>query len=114
MIRLVQISHPALGKHVAVVDEPRLRFVAGFSSMYELAMEAIRQDKRIAQLIDVKRGSESLEYEPIYKGLSAWTLLPPLTHPDPAHCLVTGTGLTHKKSAENRQAMHGDPWQLTD
>ena len=28
-------------------------------------------------------------------------------HPDePARCLVSGTGLTHKASAENRQAMH--------
>jgi len=28
-------------------------------------------------------------------------------HPnEPASCLVTGTGLTHRKSAENRQAMH--------
>src|SRR5205823_8212792 len=28
-------------------------------------------------------------------------------HPDePGRCLVTGTGLTHKASAENRQAMH--------
>jgi hypothetical protein len=33
-------------------------------------------------------------------------LLPPLTHPDPAHCLVTGTGLTHLGSAAARDAMH--------
>ena len=33
-------------------------------------------------------------------------LLPPLTHPDPAHCLVTGTGLTHLGSADTRSAMH--------
>ena len=33
-------------------------------------------------------------------------LLPPLTHTDPAHCLVTGTGLTHLGSADTRSAMH--------
>ena len=33
-------------------------------------------------------------------------LLPPLTHPDPAHCLVSGTGLTHLGSAAARDAMH--------
>ncbi len=33
-------------------------------------------------------------------------LLPPLTHPDPAHCLVSGTGLTHLGSAAARDSMH--------
>ena len=114
MIRLVQISHPTLGQHVACVDEPRLRFVPGLATTYELATEAIKRGMKIADLVRERAPTDSIEYEPVYKGLSAWTLLPPLTHPDPAHCFVTGTGLTHKKSAENRQAMHGDPWELTD
>jgi hypothetical protein len=33
-------------------------------------------------------------------------LLPPITHPDPAHMLVTGTGLTHLGSASTRSSMH--------
>ena len=33
-------------------------------------------------------------------------LLPPLDHPDAAHCTVTGTGLTHLGSADTRDAMH--------
>src|SRR5690606_35462950 len=33
-------------------------------------------------------------------------VLAPLHHPDPAHCLVTGTGLTHLGSATARDAMH--------
>ena len=33
-------------------------------------------------------------------------LLPPLDHPDPAHMLVSGTGLTHLGSAESRDKMH--------
>jgi hypothetical protein len=33
-------------------------------------------------------------------------LLPPLDHPDPAHCFVTGTGLTHLGSAQARDSMH--------
>jgi hypothetical protein len=33
--------------------------------------------------------------------------MPAFDHPhEPARCLVTGTGLTHRASAENRQAMH--------
>ncbi|QMW24579.1 FAH family protein [Sandaracinobacteroides saxicola] len=33
-------------------------------------------------------------------------LLPPLTHPDPRRCLVSGTGLTHRGSADTRALMH--------
>jgi hypothetical protein len=44
-------------------------------------------------------------------------LLPAYDHPEePARCLVTGTGLTHKASAANRQAMHAGakPAVVTD
>src|SRR2546430_1928952 len=51
--------------------------------------------------------SQTLEYDPVYELRSPWQLLPPFDHPqEPARCLVTGTGLTHKASAENRQSMH--------
>ena len=39
---------------------------------------------------------------------------PSIDHPEPAHCLVSGTGLTHLKSASNRQAMHAGVQQVTD
>src|SRR5439155_9215735 len=55
-----------------------------------------------------------LDYDPIYRLESAWRLLPPFTHPEPSRCLVTGTGLTHKASADNRQAMHRNPEELSD
>jgi hypothetical protein len=38
--------------------------------------------------------------------LSAVTLLAPIDHDDPAHLLVSGTGLTHLGSAEGRDKMH--------
>ena len=45
-------------------------------------------------------------------------MLPPLDHDDPAHCLVSGTGLTHLGSAATRDRMHqqnqGDETALTD
>jgi hypothetical protein len=33
-------------------------------------------------------------------------LLPPVTHPDPRRCLVSGTGLTHRGGADARALMH--------
>ena len=38
--------------------------------------------------------------------LATVTLLPPIDHADPAHLLMTGTGLTHLGSAEGRDQMH--------
>ena len=38
--------------------------------------------------------------------LDAVELLAPIDHPDPAHLLLTGTGLTHLGSAEGRDKMH--------
>ncbi len=38
--------------------------------------------------------------------LARGRVLPPIDHPDPAHLLVTGTGLTHLGSAATRDSMH--------
>jgi hypothetical protein len=59
--------------------------------------------------------SELLDYPKIYSGDSVWRILPPLDHPaEPARCMVSGTGLSHIRSAANRQAMHGTSEQITD
>jgi len=56
-----------------------------------------------------------LLYDEVYAGTSPWRLTAPVDHPEPAHCLVSGTGLTHLGSAAHRQAMHGkDDADLTD
>jgi hypothetical protein len=38
-------------------------------------------------------------------GKQGW-LLPPLDHPDPGHCYIGGTGLTHLGSTQARDQMH--------
>src|SRR5205823_6092361 len=82
---------------------------------YELAHAAIAQNHKIADILADNPPTESIDYEPVYRSASAWRLLSPIHHPtDPAHCFITGTGLTHKASAENRQSMHGKPADLTD
>jgi hypothetical protein len=85
----------------------RLRLLAGVYSAYELAQSALARGIALEQTATGLAGKELLEYDPIYSGSSPWRILPAFDHPEePARCLVTGTGLTHKKSAENRQAMH--------
>lgn len=114
-VRLVQISHARLGRRVGVVDEPRLRVLAGASSVYELALQAIRAGARLEDVIGPAAGGDALDYDEVYHGRSEWTLLPPFDYPGEAsRCFVTGTGLTHKASVETRQAMHGQTAVETD
>src|SRR5262249_33156037 len=107
MLRLVQLLDEEQGRRVAVVEEPHLRPLAKWRTVYEWAQEAIRTGRTIADVISTDAVVAPLEYSAVYEGRSPWKLMPPIDHPDePGRCLVTGTGLTHKASAENRNAMH--------
>lgn len=112
--RLVQIRHGS-ERRVARVDEPHLQLLSDAPSIYALAIEAATSATRLEQLIDARLTSDRLPYDEVYAGASPWRLLPPIDHPEPTRCLVSGTGLTHLGSATHRQAMHGkDDADLTD
>ena len=106
-MRLVQLRHPSQERKVALVQEPDLIVLKNYTSIFEMAGKAIDSDGDISRLVLEALSSERLTYDPIYDGNSEWKLLPAFDHPsDPMHCMISGTGLTHKASAENRQAMH--------
>jgi len=105
-MRVVQIQNGA-NRRVALVEEPRLKLLSGVKSVYELAAAADSKGTSLSQFIRKSVTDESLNYDEVYHGNSAWKLLPPMDHPqEPARCLISGTGLTHLGSAKNRQAMH--------
>src|SRR5262245_10759268 len=107
VMRLVQLEHPAKGRKVAVVEEPDLRVLSRGTTVYALAQTAIAAGGSLADGVADDRSRATLDYAALDAGQSPWRLLAPCEHPEePARCLVTGTGLTHKASAENRQAMH--------
>jgi hypothetical protein len=117
MLRLTQLKHPASGRRVALVEEPQLRLLRGYDSIYRLAQAALEATRPLEKFANEAVTADSLDYAAVHSGKSEWRLLPAFDHPDePARCLVTGTGLTHKASAENRQAMHAaeKPTALTD
>ncbi|GEO04374.1 hypothetical protein AAE02nite_20380 [Adhaeribacter aerolatus] len=106
-IRLVQIMHPQLGRQVGLVQEPFLVLLQQVRSVYNLALEAINTKNKVAAIIQSRLSAETLDYDAVYQGLSDWRLLPAFDHPEnPMNCIVSGTGLTHKNSALNRQMMH--------
>jgi hypothetical protein len=97
-----------------MVEEPYLRLLDDAVSVSELAFRAVSNGSAAGLLEEVRPSGDVLPYDPIYAGQSEWKLLPPFDFDVPERCFVTGTGLTHKASAENRQSMHGDPAALTD
>src|SRR5690349_8417713 len=114
-LRLVQLDHPSLGRRVAFVDEPKLTLIRGPRSIYELSKSAIESSCKLARVIESAGFEDSIDYDAVYRDRSEWKLLPAFDFPDhPSRCFVTGTGLTHKASAENRQSMHGKASDLTD
>ena len=115
-LRLVQLIHPTLNRRIALVNEPNLVLLQTIPSIYNLALLAIESGKKLQEIIDQHTTEEVLEYNGIYKGESDWKLLPCFDHPDgPFGCCVSGTGLTHKNSALNREVMHqANNTNLTD
>jgi len=97
------------GRAVALLDDSGARRLEGIGSTLELARRALDSAKTLADLATELAGA------PV--DLDQVRLLPPIDHPDPAHLLVSGTGLTHLGSAEGRDKMHrklAESAELTD
>lgn len=106
-IRLVQLVHPQFKRRIALVQEPLLLLLKDVPSIYHLAIKAIHENQKLKDTIHLHLSNESIEYSSVYNGQSEWKLLPSFDHPgDVMNCVVSGTGLTHKNSALNRQMMH--------
>lgn len=103
-MRLVQFNDAKGAQHVAVVEDAKtLVPLTGVSSTRELAAQAIAAGTTMVEAVRARQGSERIDYEAVAR---EGRLLPPVTHDDPAHFLVTGTGLTHLGSASARANMH--------
>jgi len=97
MIRsLIQFDDGARG--VAALGDDGSRRVTGATTTLELANEAMAAGISLAEFAGARLGEEI--------DLASVTLLCPIDHTDPAHLLVSGTGLTHLGSAEGRDQMH--------
>lgn len=105
-MRFVQLRRGET-RRLALVEEPRLRLVDGFDSLYALVRNGLEKDEALTSVAGNHLSEERLSYDEIYKGIGDWKLLSPFDHPEePARCMVSGTGLTHLGSARDRQSMH--------
>jgi hypothetical protein len=103
LLRLMQHRAGDGTRSVIADDGTSARFVEGVGSTRELATRAIEEGVGLAET--VSRLGLGDEVDPLAE-LAAGRLLAPIDHPDPAHLMMSGTGLTHLGSADARDRMH--------
>ena len=59
------------------------------ASVYELVQDAIKKQTNLESVTISRLSFQSIDYGEL---IAQKRLLPPLDHPDPARCLITGTG----------------------
>jgi hypothetical protein len=113
-MRLLQLTGPQ-GRRLGVVDNEQVRLLRTYHSVHALASAALAASENLIRAAEQDLSSDALDYPEIYAGRSSWRILPSVDHPDePARCMVSGTGLSHIRSAANRQAMHSAGEHITD
>jgi hypothetical protein len=114
-VRLLQLSTVRGDRRVCAVEDDSLRALNGPATIYALATAALDAGRPLLEFASQHLSNERIEYEPVYTGTSEWRILPVVHHPDdPARLLVSGTGLTHERSADQRQSMHAADARPTD
>ena len=100
------------GVGVVAREGENARQVKGVASVHELALAAIAAGRSLAAEVAARGLGDSVD---LAAAAADGRLILPITHSDPAHLHLTGTGLTHLGSAATRDAMHAvDPDKMTD
>lgn len=115
-MRIVQFKTKYNNTRVALVEDENLRLLNEVDSTYTLIQRVFETGKSLIELVEMLAGDEKVKYQPL---LDSNQVLVPLSHPDPYHTWVAGTGLTHLGSAASRDKMHqklkeSNPDELTD
>lgn len=114
-MRLIQFLTDQGARGVARIEGGRAIAVPGATGMVELAKQAVAAQLSLDDAVKAEGDGAQLDYPALLK---EGRVLAPVDHPDAAHCLVTGTGLTHLGSADTRDKMHkkisGDVETLSD
>ncbi|WP_235964960.1 AraD1 family protein [Caenimonas soli] len=115
-LRLLQFLRPDGSRAVGLVESAaRVRVLAGCDSTYALASQALAERVPLAHLAKKLASAERVDYGEL---VERQAVLVPLDHPDPAHMLVSSSGLTHLGSERTRdhlrRALQVDDASLSD
>jgi hypothetical protein len=113
-MRLIQLQGLE-GRRVGIAHDATIQLLAGIDSIYALALAALDSGVPLPQAAADLTGGSALDYDEIYAGGGPWRVLPAIDHPvESTRCLISGTGLSHLRSAANRDAMHAAGAPVTD
>jgi hypothetical protein len=101
-MRLIQFNDGG-GRFVARIEGTEAWVIAGIESTRELAAKAVADALSLDEAANRFGVAGRIDYARL---LDEGKVLTPIDHPDAAHCLVTGTGLTHLGGAAARDQMH--------
>jgi hypothetical protein len=101
-MHLSQVVTPS-GLAVVVREGSEARIVRGATGTYALALEAANTGRTLAEVVAARGKGDVVDLAQL---AATGRITHPITHPDPAHLHITGTGLTHLGSAATRDAMH--------
>jgi hypothetical protein len=111
-MRLLQHRADDGVRAVIAATDRHAEFVNGVATIHALAKRAIAEGTSIEATVAAcgTSGCPNLAEE-----LAGGRILAPIDHDDPAHLIMSGTGLTHLGSAESRDKMHHhDDRAMTD
>src|SRR5688500_902632 len=101
-MRLIQIDEDGR-RSVAFSDKGTEGTVADATTVAEVARQAIADEQSLEETVKRLGIARDVSYAEV---IAKNQLLSPVDHQDSAHCLVTGTGLTHLGGAAARDQMH--------
>jgi hypothetical protein len=102
-LRLLQHRSAEGIRRVIAAGPDGAAFVADIADVRTLAQRAIESGCSLAQMVGALGLSDAVD---LNAELAEGRLVAPIDHPDPAHLILSGTGLTHLGSAEGRDKMH--------
>ena len=102
-MNLVQIRDGKGKRRVGVIDGSAIVLLKKVATTLDLVRLALKNGQGLGATASALAGSETEDYA---RALNKKQVLSPVDHSDPAHCIITGTGLTHLGSAAARHGMH--------
>jgi hypothetical protein len=104
VLRFVQLKEQGGTRILAAInDAGAARRVKVADTLLDLAQAALKVGATLAETAQSRPWGEEID---VAAALAENRVLAPIDHPDPAHLILTGTGLTHLGSAEGRDKMH--------